>query len=161
MGWQGRGDEVEAVLGDFDPDGADELLTARWGCVRAVNLFFNCGQVEQARQVLADVRDRVDSEAIVSYVTAMEVVFSCFSGDVPTRSTPASPCAHPMCRWRRCGRLCDVLGVGARRAVWRRSPRSGCGAASGALAHPGGFADGLAEVMALTAAGDYLAAERV
>ncbi|MGO9030711.1 AAA family ATPase, partial [Mycobacterium sp.] len=24
MGWQGRGDEVEAVLGAFDPDGADE-----------------------------------------------------------------------------------------------------------------------------------------
>ena len=63
LSWQGRGDEAEAVLGDVDPDGADELLTAQWGCLRAVNLFFGCGQVEHAREVLADVRDRVDSEA--------------------------------------------------------------------------------------------------
>ena len=63
MVWQGRGDEVEAVLADVDPDGADELADRAWGCLRAANLFFNCGQVEQARQALANVRDRVDSEA--------------------------------------------------------------------------------------------------
>ena len=61
LGWQGRGDEVEAVLGAFGPDGADELLTARWGCVRAMNLFLNRGQVEQARQVIANVMDRINS----------------------------------------------------------------------------------------------------
>ena len=55
MGWQGRGDEVEAVLDDVDPDGADELLIARWGCMRAANLFFSCGQIEQARLALANV----------------------------------------------------------------------------------------------------------
>ena len=63
LSWQGRGDEAEAVLADVDPDGADEWLIVQWGCLRAVNLFFNCGQVEQARQVLANVKDRVDSEA--------------------------------------------------------------------------------------------------
>jgi len=84
LSWQGRGDDAEAVLGDVDPDGADELLTARWGCVRAMNLFFNCEQVEQARQVLANARDRVDSEASVRLVTTLEVSFACFSGDVAT-----------------------------------------------------------------------------
>src|SRR5208283_2467291 len=43
IGWQGRGDEVEAVLDDVDPDGADEWLIVRWGCLRAANLFFSCG----------------------------------------------------------------------------------------------------------------------
>ena len=65
LGWQGRGDEAEAVLADVDPDGADEWLIVQWGCLRAANLFFSCGRVEPARLVLADVRDRVDSEAVV------------------------------------------------------------------------------------------------
>ena len=131
MGWQGRGDEAEAVLGAFDPDGADELLTARWGCVRAMNLFCNCEQVEQARQVLANVTDRINSEAIVSYVAAVDVLFTCFSGDIPTTIETGLARVHRICRWRRCGGCADVLGVGAGRAVWRRSPRSGGGAASG------------------------------
>jgi hypothetical protein len=101
LSWRGRGDEAEAVLGDVDPDGADELLTARWGCVRAVNLFFNCGQVEQARQVLANVRDRVDSEASVRLVTTLEVSFACFSGDVATAIDLGLACVHPMRNRRR------------------------------------------------------------
>ena len=43
IGWQGRGDEVEAVLNDVDPDGADEWLIVRWGCLRAANLFLAAG----------------------------------------------------------------------------------------------------------------------
>src|SRR5262249_44691640 len=83
--WQGRGNETEAVLADVDPpDGADEGQGVRWGGMRGLNLFFNCGQVEQAQQVLADAKNRVDSEAVVGLVTALEVSFGFFSGDVAT-----------------------------------------------------------------------------
>ena len=46
LSWRGRGDEAEAVLAQFDPDGSDPLLTARWGGLRAANLYFGCGRVD-------------------------------------------------------------------------------------------------------------------
>src|SRR5277367_3007092 len=163
MGWQGRGDEVEAVLGDVDPDGADELLTARWGCVRAMNLFFNCRQVEQARQVLANVTDRINSEAIVSYVAAVEVLFTCFSGDIPTTiETGMALCASdlPLATVWAAVPTCWALALAGRFGDVHRVAEAGLRAA--ALAQPGGLPRiGLAEVMALTAVGDYPAAERV
>jgi DNA-binding CsgD family transcriptional regulator len=163
MGWQGRGDEAEAVLGAFDPDGADELLTARWGCVRAMNLFFNCGQVEQARQVLANVTDRINSEAIVSYVAAVEVLFTCFSGDIQTTiETGLALCASdlPLAAVWAAVPTCWALALAGRFGDVHRVAEAGLRAA--ALAQPGGLPRiGLAEVMALTAVGDYPAAERV
>ena len=73
------------MLADLIPaDGADEWLILHWGGLRALNLFVNCGRVEQARQVLADVKDRVDSGAAVGLVAALEVSFRFFSGDVAT-----------------------------------------------------------------------------
>ncbi|MGH3561149.1 MAG: AAA family ATPase, partial [Mycobacterium sp.] len=84
MSWQGRGEEAEAVLGAFDPDIADELLTLRWGCLRAANLFWGCGRVDAARVVLAEVKNSVESGAVLGLATAMEVAFAFFSGDLPT-----------------------------------------------------------------------------
>ncbi|OBI51935.1 LuxR family transcriptional regulator [Mycobacterium kyorinense] len=81
MSWKGLGDAAETVLSDADPDGADEWLIAQWTCLRAANLFFDCGRVAQARQLLAGVRDRADTQAADDLVTAMEGVFACFSGD--------------------------------------------------------------------------------
>ena len=163
MGWQGRGDEVEAVLGAFDPDGADELLTARWGCVRAMNLFFNRGQVEQARQVLANVTDRINSEANVSYVAAVDVSFTCFSGDIPTTiETGLALCASdlPLATVWAAVPTCWALALAGRFGDVHRVAEAGLRAA--ALAQPGALPRiGLAEVMALTAVGDYPAAERV
>jgi DNA-binding CsgD family transcriptional regulator/energy-coupling factor transporter ATP-binding protein EcfA2 len=162
MGWQGRGDEVEAVLGAFDPDGADELLTARWGCVRAMNLFFNCGQVEQARQVLANVTDRINSEATVSYVAAVEVLLTCFSGDIPTTiETGLALCASdlPLATVWAAVPTCWALALAGRFGDVHRVAEAGLRAA--ALAQTGGLPRiGLAEVMALTAIGDYPAADR-
>ena len=162
MGWQGRGDEVEAVLGAFDPDGADELLTARWGCVRAMNLFFNCGQVEQARKILANVTDRINSEAIVGYVAAVDVLFTCFSGDIETTiETGLALCASdlPLAAVWAAVPTCWALALAGRFDDVHRVAEAGLRAA--ALAQPGGLPRiGLAEVMALTAIGDYPAAER-
>ncbi|HUH67520.1 MAG TPA: LuxR C-terminal-related transcriptional regulator [Mycobacterium sp.] len=163
MGWHGHGDEAEAVLAGFSPDGADELLTARWGCVRAMNLFFNCGQVDHARQVIANAKDRVNSEAIIGLVTAVEMSFTCLSGDVPTTiETGLALCASDVLLvtvWAAVP-TCWALALVGRFSEVHRIAEAGLRAA--ALAQPGGILlIGLAEVMALTAVGDYQAAERV
>jgi DNA-binding CsgD family transcriptional regulator len=166
LSWQGRGDEAEAVLGDVDPDGADELLTVRWGCLRAVNLFFGCGRVEPAWEVLASVRDRVDSEASVRLVTTLEVSFACFSGDLATAidlglALCASDAQPPATTWAAAstcwalaltGRFGEVYRIAD---AWRAVGLDQLG--------PHRFVMGLAlaEVLAATAAGDYSAAERV
>ncbi|MFZ1178704.1 MAG: helix-turn-helix transcriptional regulator, partial [Mycobacterium sp.] len=165
MSWQGRGDEAEAVLADVDPDGADKWLITQWGCRRAANLFWVCGQVEPARRVLADVMGRVVSEAGPSLVIkALEVSFAFFSGDVAT-TIDTGPTLYAS----------DVPPIAM---VWAAVPTSGALAAAGRfgevhwIANAGGadvlgqmgghrFAIGMVEVVAATAAGDYSAAERV
>jgi ATP/maltotriose-dependent transcriptional regulator MalT len=164
IGWQGRGDEVEAVLNDVDPDGADEWLIVRWGCLRAANLFFSCRRVEPARLALADVRARIDSEELLLHVAAMEAAFAFFSGDVRTAlDLGLAVCTSDVQR---------VVGMWATTwtcwalALTGRFGEVQCVADRGRPAvfdRPGPyrFAMGLAEVVALTAAGDCPAAERV
>lgn len=82
MSWQGLTAESEDLLMGFNPDGTDEWGTVGWGCVRAMNLFFGCGQVEAASEVLRTVRARVRPE-VLDLVTAMEVSFAFFGGDLP------------------------------------------------------------------------------
>jgi DNA-binding CsgD family transcriptional regulator len=165
LSWRGRGDEVEAVLNDVDPDGADEWLIVHWAGLRALSLFFNCGQVEQARQVLADVKNRVDSEAVVSLVTALEVSFGFFSGDIATAiETGPMLCGSDVlplaALWAAVATAC-ALGLAGRFGDVHRIADAGLRAA--ALTESGShrFTIGLAEARALTAAGDFPAAERV
>jgi DNA-binding CsgD family transcriptional regulator len=163
MGWQGRSAEVEAVLGAFDPKGADELMIAH-GCMRAANLFW-CGQIQQARLGLANVRDRLESDASVGLITAMEAVFAFFSGDVATAIETGL-----------------ALGAGGGPPVataWAAAATCWALALTGCYGHVHRIADaglrgpdlrrsgplrlviGWGEVMALTAAGDFAAAEHV
>ncbi|MFY9766225.1 MAG: LuxR C-terminal-related transcriptional regulator [Mycobacterium sp.] len=165
LSWQGRGDDAEAVFGTFDLPGADELMTVRLGCLRAANLFSVCGQVERARQVLASVKDSVDSEAFVVLVTALELSFGFFSGDVATTlESGPSLCASgvlPLATvWAAVATSC-ALALAGRFGEVRRIADAGLRAA--ALSESGlqRFAIGVAEAMALTAAGDLLAAARV
>ncbi|MGH3531240.1 MAG: LuxR C-terminal-related transcriptional regulator, partial [Mycobacterium sp.] len=165
LGWQGRGEEAEAVLGDVDPGGEDELLTVLWGCQRAANLFFGCGRVEPARRVLANVKNRVDSEAGLGLVAAMELSFAFFSGDVATTvETGPALCASglvPMATaWAAVPTAAALAGVGRFGEV-RQIVDAGLEAATLSELGPQRFAIGLAEVVALTAAGDHFEAERV
>jgi DNA-binding CsgD family transcriptional regulator len=166
IGWQGRGDEVEAMLADVDPpDGADEWLIVQWGALRALNLFINCGQVEQARQVLADVKNRVDSEAVVGLVTALEVSFGFFSGDVATAiETGPSLCGSDVlplaALWAAVATAC-ALGLAGRFGDVHRIADAGLRAAALSESGSDRFNIGLAEATALTWAGDFPAAERV
>ncbi|MBV9319060.1 MAG: LuxR family transcriptional regulator, partial [Mycobacterium sp.] len=166
LSWRGRGDETEAVLADVDPpDGADDWLIVQWGALRALNLFFNCGQVEQTRQVLADVKNRVASEAFVVLVTALEVSFGFFSGDVATAIETGpmlcGPDVLPLAAvWAAVATSC-ALALAGRFGEVHRIADAGLRAA--ALSEWGShrFTIGVAEIMALTAAGDFPAAERI
>jgi DNA-binding CsgD family transcriptional regulator/energy-coupling factor transporter ATP-binding protein EcfA2 len=165
LSWQGRGDEAEAVLRDVDPRGEDELLTIRWGCLRAANLFWVCGQVESARSVLADVKNRVDSEVGVGLVAALELSFAFFSGDVATAiETGPTLCASglfPVATvWAAVPTAC-ALALAGRSAEVGQIADAGLRAAEQSESGPQRFAIGIAEIMALTAAGDHPAAEQV
>ena len=165
MSWQGRGDEVEAVLGECDLEDANELLAARWGCQRALNLFFGCGQTTQAQQVLAGVKDRVDSESMVGLITAVEVTIACFSSDLPNAiEAGLTLCASdvpPLATVWAAASTCWALALSGQFGELHHTADRGLRAAS--LAQPGvvPFVIGLAEVTALTAVGDLSAAERV
>jgi DNA-binding CsgD family transcriptional regulator len=165
LSWQGRGDEAEAALVGVDPRGADELLTIRWGCLRAANLFWVCGQVERARQVLADVKDRVDSEAGIGFVTVLELSFAFFSGDV-ARAIETGPalCASavlPVAKvWAAVPTAC-ALAFSGRLSEVQQIVNEGLRAAALSESGPQRFALGVTQIMALTAAGDHPAAERV
>ncbi|MFZ1177470.1 MAG: LuxR C-terminal-related transcriptional regulator [Mycobacterium sp.] len=165
VSWQGRGDEAEEVLGAFDPDGADELLTVRWGCLRAANLFWGCGRVDAARAVLANVKDRVDSEAMLGLASAMEASFAFFSGDLSKAITTGlavceSEVGSPAAVWAAMS-TSWALALSGRFSDCHRIADAGFRAAALGESGPQRFAIGLAEVMALTAAGDLRGADPV
>jgi DNA-binding CsgD family transcriptional regulator/energy-coupling factor transporter ATP-binding protein EcfA2 len=162
--WQGRRDEAEAVLVGVDLDGADEWLTVRWGCLRAVNLFFGSGQVERARLLLADMRDCADSPEVAGLVGAMEGTFACFSGDVSTAIELGLPlCAsdqQPVTMAWAVTSTCWALALAGRLGEVHRIANAGGAAVLGQMG-PRRFVIGMAEAMAATVAGDFAAAERV
>jgi DNA-binding CsgD family transcriptional regulator len=166
LSWQGRGDEAEGVLADVDPrDGADEWLIVQWGCLRAANLFFSCRRVEPARQLLAEVKDRVDSQAVVGLITALEVSIGFFAGDVATAiETGPMLCGSdvlPLATVYAAVATSCALALAGRFGDVHRIAEAGLRAAALSESGPQRFAIGVAEVTALTAAGDFRAAERV
>jgi ATP/maltotriose-dependent transcriptional regulator MalT len=130
-----------------------------------LNLFINCGQVEQARQVVADVKDRVDSEAVVGLVTALEVSFGFFSGDVATaiESGPMLCGADtlPLAALWAAVATSSALALAGRFGDVHRIADAGLRAAALSESGSDRFMIGVAEATALTWAGDFPAAERV
>jgi DNA-binding CsgD family transcriptional regulator len=165
ISWQGRGAQAEDLLAQFDPDGADQLMTARWGCLRAANLFFGCGRPGPAATVLATVRDRVASEPMLGLVTAMEVSFAFFGADMPTAITmgtaalgaPMMPMATVWATMATAGALA-LVGQFTEVAA---TAQQGLQAATQCESGPQRYAIGLAEVLGLTGAGQLAEAERV
>jgi DNA-binding CsgD family transcriptional regulator len=164
LGWQGRGDEAEAILADADPDGADEWLTAQWGSLRAANLFFNCGQVEQARLLLTKIRNRARSQEPAFLVTAIAGAFACFCGDIPTAIELGLPLCgsdqQPLTTAWAVTSTAWALALAGRLGEVHRITNAGRAQVLGQIG-PHRFVLGLAEVVAATVAGDYPAAERV
>lgn len=88
LGWQGRNQEAEELLATFDP--RDEIMLVRWGCLRATNLFFGCGQRAMAEEVLGTVRSRVTFPALRSYPLAVEASIAYFAGDLDPADAASS-----------------------------------------------------------------------
>ncbi|BBX93734.1 LuxR family transcriptional regulator [Mycolicibacterium boenickei] len=80
MSWQGRGEQAEELLARSVPQADDEPMLARWGCLRASNLFFGCARPDAARAVLALVRRQLHCPRTLGLVVAMEAVFAFFAG---------------------------------------------------------------------------------
>lgn len=166
VSWQGRGDEAEAILLDVEPaDARDGFLVARWGCLRAANLFWVCNRVDEARGALAAVESWVSSEAAADLVSAMDLSMEVFCGDV-ARAVEIGP------------KICES-DVPPAAVVWAAIPTCIALAAVGryadvpAVAHAGlsaaategfglqQFNIGMAEIMNAIAAGECFAAEQI
>ncbi|WP_163905591.1 helix-turn-helix transcriptional regulator [Mycolicibacterium pulveris] len=163
ISWQGRGQEAEAILASFDPDGADASITVRWGCLRGANLFFGCGDADSAKAVLATVRERVESPALLSYVTAMEVTLAFFGGEVPTairlgRAVLATEMVPMATVWAAMA-TAAALSLSGQFADVGPIAQQGLQAARHCESGPQRYSIGLAEVLAFTATGDLDAAE--
>ncbi|OBJ58532.1 helix-turn-helix transcriptional regulator, partial [Mycobacterium sp. 1423905.2] len=165
LGWQGRGEEAETVLLDAQPDPCDGLALARWGSLRAANLFWNCGDVDAAAEVLADVKRHVSPEAGAQLVNALEVTMAFFSGDIATTLQRGSAlCASdlpPTATVWAAVPTCAALATTGRCADVDRMAAAALRAAAVCGRGLQRFNVGMAEIMAATATGDYRAAEQV
>jgi DNA-binding NarL/FixJ family response regulator len=81
LSWSGRGTEAEAILAGCEPVGDDALL-ARWGCIRAANLFFGCALPEAASETLAEVRARLSGSEQSTLLDALQISFAACRADV-------------------------------------------------------------------------------
>ncbi|MDM4141093.1 LuxR family transcriptional regulator [Mycobacterium sp. FLAC0960] len=167
VSWQGRGEEAEAILldVDVDVDDADEWSVARWGCLRAANLAWGCGDAETAGRVLSDVKQRVACEGGLHLINALEVSIGFFCGDVAS-TIEAGPAlcesdVMPMATVWAAVATCGALMAAGRFA--EVGPIAEAGLRATALCKAGSqrFAIGVAEVMVAAASGDYPAAERI
>jgi DNA-binding CsgD family transcriptional regulator/energy-coupling factor transporter ATP-binding protein EcfA2 len=165
VSWQGRGDEAEAALADAELDGAPEWLIAQWGAMRAANLFWTCGRIDDANMVLADVRGRVASEASLRLADALEVSIGLFCGDVVATMKDGP-------------RFCES-DTGPLPAIWAAAPTAIAFAVAGAFGEVSRIAKaalqaagshglglqrfniGMGEILGATGAGDLPAADRV
>lgn len=62
--WQGRPQESDAILAQFNPDDLDELQLVQWGIPRLSTLFWSMGELAQANDILALLRQRVTHRAL-------------------------------------------------------------------------------------------------
>ena len=164
VGWQGRGEEAEAVLARVEPDPHHPALMARWGGLRAANLFFGCGRTDDARLVLDLVRRAVDDPATLSIVTAMEVSFAYFGGDVETslalgRATLRADIIDPAIVWTAMATAGALAVTGRFEAVGPVVERA-IEASERCDSGPQRYLIGMAQVLAHAYAGDLDAAER-
>lgn len=165
VSWQGRGEEAGFVLAHAEPDGDDDWLIARWGCLRAANLFWGCGDAEAARREADTVKKRVSSEAGLHLIDALELSMAFFRGDVET-TTELGPglCesdAVPMATTWAAVPTCAALAATGRYSEVGRIADIGVRAAMSCGMGLHRFNIGISEIIAATDAGDDRAAERI
>ncbi|BBY51590.1 LuxR family transcriptional regulator [Mycolicibacterium arabiense] len=164
LSWQGRGEEAEAVLARYEPAGHHPALVARWGGLRAANLFFACGRADAARSVLTIVRQTVTEPLLLTIATAMEVSFAYLSGDVEKSvalgtSALEDEMVGPAVVWTGMATAGALAMTGRFDAV---GPVAACAleASERCESGPQRYLIGMAEMLAQLNFGDFDAAER-
>ncbi|MEU7001255.1 LuxR C-terminal-related transcriptional regulator [Nonomuraea sp. NPDC046570] len=90
-----RNEESEAVLAAATGLEPDEVAVAECGIVRAFNLFWGCGRVEEARAVLAATRERLTGPRELEGLMRARASIELFAGDLATaRSLSSRPSTH-------------------------------------------------------------------
>ena len=165
MSWAGPREEAETVLGRFEPDGADESMAVRWGCLLAANLLWGRGQLDAAREALATVRDRVESAPLLSLAAAMDAVFAFYSNDLQATLDIGLPACEsgmaPMAMVWTAAVTAGALALTGRFADASALAEHSVYAAELCESEPQRFSMGLAEMLALTATGDLTGADDV
>ena len=82
LGWQGRGREAEAVLGEVDPATLTEDQVMAWALPRAANQFWMLSEPERATTFLQNVRRRVSSPSARITLDALSGTFAMNAGQV-------------------------------------------------------------------------------
>ncbi|WP_407559663.1 LuxR C-terminal-related transcriptional regulator [Mycobacterium paraintracellulare] len=165
VSWQGRGEEAESILLDVDLSDADDWLIARWGCLRAANLAWGCGDAETATRVVAEARQRLVAEGALQLLAALEISIGFFCGDIETTIELGPRLCEadvvPMATVWAAVATCGALMAAGRFSEVSRIAAAGVRATALCRAGAQRFAIGMAEVMVATAAGDYPAADRI
>lgn len=82
LGWQGRGREAEAVLGEVDPATLTEDQVMAWALPRAANQFWMLSEPERATAFLQNVRRRVSTPSARITLDALAGTFAMNAGQV-------------------------------------------------------------------------------
>ncbi len=78
LAWQGRGREVEAELGQYDPENLNEFEMLQWGLPRAANFFWMLGRPADGRAVLALMNSRATERLVRDLLIALDAMFSLY-----------------------------------------------------------------------------------
>ncbi len=82
LGWQGRGREAEAVLGEVDPATLTEDQVMAWALPRAANQFWMLSEPERATAFLQNIRRRVTTPSARITLDALAGTFAMNAGQV-------------------------------------------------------------------------------
>ncbi|WP_040700857.1 helix-turn-helix transcriptional regulator [Nocardia vinacea] len=74
--WQGRPQEADKILADFDPDHLDQLQLVQWGVPRASLLFWCVGDVERGHEIMDLLGDRVEHPALRLIIDAVNATMA-------------------------------------------------------------------------------------
>ena len=164
LAWQSRNEEAEDLLAAFDPH--DEVMLVRWGCLRATNLFFGCGQRAVAEEVLGMVRSRVTLPALRSYALAVEASIAYFAGDLDTADAASSavitdPEAMPMAVLWAAVPAAAVANFRGRPDDVAAAARRGAEAAQHCVSGPQQYALSLTETLSALNHGDLRTAQAI
>ncbi len=164
LAWQGFNKQAEELLAPFDP--RDEVTLVRWGCVRATNLFFGCGQRAEAEEVLGTVRSRVTTPALRSYALAVEASIAYFAADLDTADAASAavisdPDAMPMAVLWAAVPAAASANLRGRPEVLAAAASRGADAALHCASGPQQYAISLSEALSALNHGDIAAAQAI